>query len=718
MDDSTVASENSLTLPAKPVAGPKRYRDAMEAPVRKLTVNLLATYKEINAVYYRKKRERQAQKDAEASGKAVYDYQVKIGDMLGTKYRVAESLGKGSFGQVVSAVDITTGQRVAVKVIKNKEAFRRQARTEIRLLQTLNEKDPSDQWCIVRFQEQFAHNGHTCLVFEHLSFNLYELLKRTHFNGVSLNLVRKFARQILKTLAYLSLPDVDVIHCDLKPENILFRQPNRSAIKVIDFGSSCKAKEQMYVYIQSRFYRSPEIILGLPYSQAIDMWSLGCILVEMHTGTPLFSGRNEHDQMRRFVALKGLPPQSMLEAGKKTSQFFTVEVPKPPTSSRSPRARDDKDADADSDGSDSDLEGDEEKLLAKNFEDVEFSDTAGTSTSASQSRKSKRRRRRSVSPPPANIYRLKPQPKSTQREVAVHTNLRDVIGVHTGGPSGRRKLDKIGHSEHAYIQFLDLVERMLDYDPATRIKPMQALNHPFLREEEVPTSPVASSAMSSTLPVAASSSAATGTAGGAGAASTATATATATAGASETLTTGSSHAAGAPTAGAAADSPRKRMSANKLGGQAAPREEAPAAGSSGATSSSAFNNNAGGAAPSGLPRAATSATSVPAARLPVEVVAGIQSGKLLADGETIAQPVLYGPNGVPYYLTTVPPTVRHEGVGAEAGAGAGAAGDEASRRKAEVAPASYPLSAGVVASGGASSHRSSPGPAAADRVSR
>jgi hypothetical protein len=76
------------------------------------------------------------------------------------------------------------------------------------------------------------------------------------------------------------------------------------------------------------------------------MWSLGCILVEMHTGTPLFSGRNEHDQMRRFVALKGLPPQSMLEAGKKTSQFFTVEVPKPPTSSRSPRARDDKDADA------------------------------------------------------------------------------------------------------------------------------------------------------------------------------------------------------------------------------------------------------------------------------------------------------------------------------------------------------------------------------------
>lgn len=50
---------------------------------------------------------------------------------------------------------------------------------------------------------------------------------------------------------------------------------------------------QIYQYIQSRFYRSPEVLLGIPYDLAIDMWSLGCILVEMHTGEPLFSGTNE-----------------------------------------------------------------------------------------------------------------------------------------------------------------------------------------------------------------------------------------------------------------------------------------------------------------------------------------------------------------------------------------------------------------------------------------
>lgn len=81
-----------------------------------------------------------------------------------------------------------------------------------------------------------------------------------------------------------------LIHCDLKPENILLMQPQRSAIKVIDFGSSCFINERMYTYVQSRFYRSPEVILGLTYGCEIDMWSFGCILAELYMGYPLFPG--------------------------------------------------------------------------------------------------------------------------------------------------------------------------------------------------------------------------------------------------------------------------------------------------------------------------------------------------------------------------------------------------------------------------------------------
>ena len=71
--------------------------------------------------------------------------------------------------------------------------------------------------------------------------SLYELLRNTSFKGVSLNLVRKFARQLLKALAFLAKPENGIIHCDLKPENILLCNPRRSAIKLIDFGSSCQS---------------------------------------------------------------------------------------------------------------------------------------------------------------------------------------------------------------------------------------------------------------------------------------------------------------------------------------------------------------------------------------------------------------------------------------------------------------------------------------------
>lgn len=88
-----------------------------------------------------------------------------------------------------------------------------------------------------------------------------------------------------------------IIHCDLKPENILLRSKSRTDIKIIDFGSSCHVNERMYTYIQSRFYRAPEIIFGIPYDLAIDMWSFGCILVELYTGFPLFPGESEEDQL-------------------------------------------------------------------------------------------------------------------------------------------------------------------------------------------------------------------------------------------------------------------------------------------------------------------------------------------------------------------------------------------------------------------------------------
>lgn len=97
----------------------------------------------------------------------------------------------------------------------------------------------------VKLKRHFMFRNHLCLVFELLSYNLYDLLRNTNFRGVSLNLTRKFAQQLCTALLFLATPELNIIHCDLKPENILLCNPKRSAIKIVDFGSSCQLGQRV-----------------------------------------------------------------------------------------------------------------------------------------------------------------------------------------------------------------------------------------------------------------------------------------------------------------------------------------------------------------------------------------------------------------------------------------------------------------------------------------
>lgn len=304
--------------------GVAAYRDPKAAPLFKLSVDLINTYKRINEVYYAKKTATTAEvKYNDGHDDENADYVIKPGEAFSNgRYEVQQLLGKGSFGQVIKAWDRAKQEAVAIKIIKNKKPFYNQALIEIKLLKLMNQRDPDDQYFIVRMLDHFVHHNHLCLVFELLSYNLYDLLRTTNFHGVSLNLIRKFAQQVLTALYFLSTSEVNIIHCDLKPENILLRNPKWSAIKLIDFGSSCHTQQRVYKYIQSRFYRSPEVLLELDYSTAIDMWGLGCILVEMHTGEPLFAGENELDQLTKISEVLGLPPEQMVLRSPKAKRFF------------------------------------------------------------------------------------------------------------------------------------------------------------------------------------------------------------------------------------------------------------------------------------------------------------------------------------------------------------------------------------------------------------
>lgn len=249
-----------------------------------------------------------------------------IGDHLVYRYEVLELLGKGSFGQVVKALDHKTEQVVALKIIRNKKRFHRQALEEVKILDALRRKDKDNNINVIHMLEYFSFRNHLCITFELMGVNLYELIKKNNFQGFSIPLIRRFAYSILQCLRVLHAEKI--IHCDLKPENILIKQKGQSNIKVIDFGSSCYSHERVYTYIQSRFYRAPEVILGVDYTTAIDMFSLGCILAELYTGYPLFPGENEAEQLACIMEVMGVPPPNVMEAAKRKRLFFDKGVPK------------------------------------------------------------------------------------------------------------------------------------------------------------------------------------------------------------------------------------------------------------------------------------------------------------------------------------------------------------------------------------------------------
>ena len=150
--------------------------------------------------------------------------------------------------------------------------------------------DPKNKSNIIELKQGFFFRGHPCLVFQLLHQNLYEFLREFQFKGISNDLIIRFTIQILHGLLFFR--KLSIVHCDLKPENILIKHKNKTGIKIIDVGSGCYQQEQIYTYIQSRFYRAPEVIIGIPYTCAIDMWSLGCIICELCIGYPMFPGED------------------------------------------------------------------------------------------------------------------------------------------------------------------------------------------------------------------------------------------------------------------------------------------------------------------------------------------------------------------------------------------------------------------------------------------
>ncbi|KAJ8570134.1 hypothetical protein K7X08_006711 [Anisodus acutangulus] len=256
-------------------------------------------------------------------------YSYRFGEILDGRYEIVAAHGKGVFSTVVRAKDLKARsgdpEEVAIKMIRNNETMYKAGMEELIILKKLVGADPEDKRHCVRFISSFKYRNHLCLVFESLHMNLREVLKKFGRNiGLKLTAVRTYSKQLFIALKHLK--NCGVLHCDIKPDNMLVNEA-KNVLKLCDFGNAMFAgKNEITPYLVSRFYRAPEIILGLAYDHPMDIWSVGCCLFELYAGKVLFPGPSNNDMLRLHMELKGPFPKKMLRKGAFTDQHFDQDL--------------------------------------------------------------------------------------------------------------------------------------------------------------------------------------------------------------------------------------------------------------------------------------------------------------------------------------------------------------------------------------------------------
>ncbi|ESO99963.1 hypothetical protein LOTGIDRAFT_213120 [Lottia gigantea] len=224
------------------------------------------------------------------------------------KYEILGVVGEGAYGVVLRCRHRESGEMCAIKKFKDSEEnddVRRTTLRELKMLRTLKQEN------IVDLREAFRRKGKLYLVFEYMERNMLELLEEQP-HGVALEKVRSYIYQLCNAIYWCH--SNGVIHRDIKPENLLIGK--NDVLKLCDFGfarSISTNPNGIYTdYVATRWYRSPELLLGAPYGKAVDIWAIGCIMGELSDGQPLFPGESEIDQLYVIQKIIGpLPPEQM-----------------------------------------------------------------------------------------------------------------------------------------------------------------------------------------------------------------------------------------------------------------------------------------------------------------------------------------------------------------------------------------------------------------------
>ncbi|ETW08716.1 CMGC/CLK protein kinase, variant [Aphanomyces invadans] len=247
--------------------------------------------------------------DSASHDDTIGSYEGVPGDVIDNRYEILRDAGLGTFGRVLLCKDLQSDSKkdiVALKVVRKVEKYSESAKIEANILKHVNEKDENGDSLCVRMHRWFEFHGHVILVFEQLGCSLYDYLKKHNYKPFPVDSIRAYAWQLLRSLKFLH--QISLIHTDLKPENILLVRDTESTgdrakacqrkgnlvppaedfVKLIDFGGATYDDESKSGIINTRQYRSPEVMLGVGWSFPSDIWSAACIIAELYIGELLF----------------------------------------------------------------------------------------------------------------------------------------------------------------------------------------------------------------------------------------------------------------------------------------------------------------------------------------------------------------------------------------------------------------------------------------------
>ncbi|GAX27903.1 serine/threonine-protein kinase PRP4 [Fistulifera solaris] len=246
--------------------------------------------------------------DAEGYYKAVIGETISVLDDS-IRLRVAGVVGKGVFSTVIQCSTISNTSStslppiVALKCIRHNETMAKAAMNELQTLQKLKGSPGIVPLLLPTTLTPLEHRGHVLLIFTYMEYNLRDVLQKFGKGvGLSLPAVRSYFGQLLAAATHLQKHGI--IHADIKPDNILVSS-DFSVVQLADFGSAIHVnspeQSQVTPYLVSRFYRAPEIVLGLTPTFAIDLWSIAVSVAELFLGDVVFRGRSNNEMLYEFM---------------------------------------------------------------------------------------------------------------------------------------------------------------------------------------------------------------------------------------------------------------------------------------------------------------------------------------------------------------------------------------------------------------------------------